>query len=78
MAADRLNVRIEDCLVVEDSITGVTAGLNSGAQVIGIPHLVAMPEHPNLRIAKSLAELSIGKLTDWYPFLNIVKGINHG
>jgi HAD superfamily hydrolase (TIGR01509 family) len=78
LAADRLNVRIEDCLVVEDSITGVTSGLNSGAQVIGIPHLVAMPEHQNLRIVKSLAELSVSKLTDWYPFLNKVKGINHG
>ncbi|CAB4574121.1 unannotated protein [freshwater metagenome] len=78
LAADRLDVRIEDCLVVEDSITGVTAGLNSGAQVIGIPHLVDMPEHPNLRIVKSLAELSIGRLTDWYPFLKRVKGINHG
>jgi HAD superfamily hydrolase (TIGR01509 family) len=78
LAADRLNVRIEDCLVVEDSITGVTSGLNSGAEVIGIPHLVAMPEHQNLRIVKSLAELSVSKLTDWYPFLNKVKGINHG
>jgi HAD superfamily hydrolase (TIGR01509 family) len=78
LAADRLNVRIEDCLVVEDSITGVTSGLNSGAQVIGIPHLVAMPEHQNLRIIESLAELSVSKLTDWYPFLNKVKGINHG
>ena len=78
LAADRLNVRIEDCLVVEDSITGITSGLNSGAQVIGIPHLVAMPEHQNLRIIESLAELSVSKLTDWYPFLNKVKGINHG
>jgi HAD superfamily hydrolase (TIGR01509 family) len=78
LAADRLNVRIEDCLVVEDSITGVTSALNSGAQVIGIPHLVAMPEHQNLRIIESLAELSVSKLTNWYPFLNKVKGINHG
>jgi HAD superfamily hydrolase (TIGR01509 family) len=78
LAADRLNVRIEDCLVVEDSITGVTSGLNSGAQVIGIPHLVSMPEHQNLRIVKSLAELSVSKLINWYPFLNKVKGINHG
>jgi HAD superfamily hydrolase (TIGR01509 family) len=78
LAADRLSVRIEDCLVVEDSITGVTSGLNSGAQVIGIPHLVTMPEHQNLRIVNSLVELSVSKLTDWYPFLNRVKGINHG
>jgi HAD superfamily hydrolase (TIGR01509 family) len=78
LAADRLNVRIEDCLVVEDSITGVTSGLNSGAQVIGIPHLVTMPEHQNLRIVNSLVELSVSKLTDWYPFINKVKEINHG
>ena len=77
MAADKLNVRIEDCLVIEDSITGVTAGLNSGAQVIGIPHLVSMPEHKNLRIVESLSELSLSKLIDWYPFLNKVKRTSH-
>jgi len=27
---------------------------------------------------KSLAEISVSKLIDWYPFLNKVKGINHG
>ena len=77
LAADKLSVKIEECLVVEDSITGVTAGLNSGAQVIGIPHLVSIPDHQNLRIVKSLAELSLTKLIHWYPFLNKVQRINH-
>ncbi len=78
LAADRLGVKIEDCVVVEDSITGVTAGLSSGAQVIGIPHLVSLPDHENLRIVNTLAELSVTKLVDWYPFLNQVKVRNHG
>lgn len=35
-AAKALNVNIEDCLVVEDSINGVLSGYNAGAKVLGI------------------------------------------
>ncbi len=78
LAANRLDVKIENCVVVEDSITGVTAGLNSGAQVIGIPHLVSLPDHKKLRIVENLSEISLKKLVDWYPFLNQNKVRNHG
>lgn len=78
LAAERLGVKIEDCVVVEDSITGVTSGLNSGAQVIGIPHLVSLPDHKNLRIVDNLTQLSVKKLVEWYPFLNQFKVGNHG
>jgi HAD superfamily hydrolase (TIGR01509 family) len=78
LAAERLSVEIQDCVVVEDSITGVTAGLSSGAQVIGIPHLVALSDHKNLRIVDKLSDISIKNLLDWYPFLNQNKVRNHG
>ena len=69
LAAQKLKVDITKCVVVEDSITGVTSGLASGAQVIGIPHLVNLPVNDNLRIVRSLSDLSLSKLLLWYPFL---------
>ena len=69
LAAQKLKVDITKCVVVEDSITGVTSGLASGAQVIGIPHLVNLPVNDNLRIVKALSDLSLSKLLLWYPFL---------
>lgn len=69
LAAKKLGVDIKSCVVVEDSVTGVTAGLSSGAQVIGIPHLVNLPAHDNLRIVKKLSDLDLTQLLNWYPFL---------
>ena len=69
MAAERLSVDIKRSLVIEDSVTGVTAGLASGAQVIGIPHLVNLPKHENLRVVSKLSDLSYSNLINWYPFL---------
>jgi HAD superfamily hydrolase (TIGR01509 family) len=68
-AANLLGVEIESCVIFEDSKTGVTSGLGSGAQVIGIPHLIDFAPHKNLRIVDSLSDLSIEKLLDWYPTL---------
>ena len=68
-AAALLSVEIEKSVVIEDSVTGVTSGLASGAHVIGIPHMVELPVHPNLRQIKNISELSIMKLLEWYPFL---------
>ena len=68
-AAKFLSVDITKSVVIEDSVTGVTAGLASGAQVIGIPHLVQLPINPNLRLVNQIGDLSISKLIEWYPFL---------
>ena len=68
-AADLLEMNISNCVVFEDSETGVTSGLASGAQVIGIPHLINLAPHENLRIVDSLSDVSIDKLRNWYPTL---------
>lgn len=65
-AAEFLGVSIEDCLILEDSITGVTAAQASGGVVIAIPHLVAIPEGDRLRVVSSVRELTLNKLTDLY------------
>ena len=69
LAAKQLSVDISKCLVLEDSLTGVQSGLSSGAKVIGIPHLVQMSEHPNLRVISSLDEITLSDILDWYPYL---------
>ncbi len=73
-AADLLEVNISNCVVFEDSETGVTSGLASGAQVIGIPHLINLAPHENLRIVDSLSDVSIDKLLNWYPSLFVGTG----
>ena len=53
-AADALSVDISRSLIIEDSITGVTAAIASGAFVIGLPHVAQLPRgekvihHPTL------------------------------
>ena len=69
LAAKQLSVDISKCLVLEDSLTGVQSGLSSGAKVIGIPHLVQMSEHPNLRVISSLDEITLNDILGWYPYL---------
>ena len=69
LAAKTLGVDITNCVVLEDSLTGVQSGLSAGAQVIGIPHLVKMPSNPNLRVVESLSEITMDRLITWYPFL---------
>ncbi len=65
-AAEFLGVSIEDCLILEDSVTGVTAAQASGGVVIAIPHLVAISEGERLRVVSSVSELTLDKLTDVY------------
>jgi len=69
LAADLLGVKNEFCIVFEDSPTGVESGLRSGAQVIGIPHLIQMIPHENLRIIDAIADVNLAQLLTWYPFL---------
>jgi HAD superfamily hydrolase (TIGR01509 family) len=54
---------ISNCLILEDSITGMNAAIASGAYLIGVPHLVSIAESERIRVIKSLAQLSFAKLT---------------
>ena len=70
MAAERLKVEIDECLVLEDSMTGVRAGLDSGAQVVAISHIVSIADEKNLRVISNLSEITFKQLVEWYPFLD--------
>ena len=64
-AAKLLGVDINNCIIFEDSPTGLTAARASGAFVVGIPHLVEVPEEARLKIVKSFTEVSISSLDNW-------------
>ena len=63
-AAQICGVEITNCLVFEDSLTGMNAAIASGAFLIGVPHLVSIQESEKVRVIRSLEQLSFAKLAE--------------
>jgi len=63
-AAQLANSDIANCLVFEDSLTGVGAATSSGAWLVAVPHLVHVDESARVRVIKSLEQLSFAKLQE--------------
>ena len=61
-AADISGSNISNCLIFEDSLTGMRAATASGAYLIAVPHLVTIEEADRIRVIKSLAQLNFNKL----------------
>ena len=61
-AADLLGVAIEDCLILEDSPTGVTAAVASGAKVVAVPSLRTIDPHEQVRIFSTLHDVTLDDL----------------
>ena len=53
---------ISNCLIFEDSLTGMSAAIASGAYLIGVPHLVSIEESERVRVIESLEQMSYTKL----------------
>jgi len=65
-AASMTNSKIDNCLVFEDSLTGMTAATSSGAYLTAVPHLVEITESPKVRVIASLEQMSFSKLQKLY------------
>ncbi|MFT4299836.1 MAG: HAD family phosphatase [Aeromicrobium sp.] len=63
LAAEALGVEAADCLAIEDSPTGAASANAAGCRVLAVPHVVAVPDHPNRRRAGSLAGLTPAAIT---------------
>lgn len=68
-AAAFLNVDIAECLILEDSITGMTAAINSGAYVLGLPHVADLPIGEKVVHVKSLVDLEIKSLSSLFEMV---------
>lgn len=67
-AAEKFTVDIKNCLILEDSPTGVQAATASGAFTIAVPHFVDIQPRNKLQIISSLRELSYETLkTNYVP-----------
>jgi HAD superfamily hydrolase (TIGR01509 family) len=62
LAATSGGHEITNCLVLEDSLTGVTAAKASGAWVLAVPHLVPIEKHGRVDTTTSLANWNYEKL----------------
>ncbi|MGY2084820.1 HAD family hydrolase [Blastococcus sp. SYSU DS0539] len=63
-AAAALGVDPSACVVVEDSLVGVTAGLAAGMAVLGVPALQPIPPAPGLTLRDTLAGLGVADLAE--------------
>lgn len=70
-SAEMLGVDIHNCLILEDSLTGVEAAQASGGFVAAIPHLVPIAESARVRVVSTVRELDREKLIslfkEWNP-----------
>lgn len=74
MAADRLDVDPHECIVIEDSVSGVTAGRAAGAVVIAVPCMHPLPTATGQVNLDSLAGITPADLTRiWHQ----VRGLPH-
>ena len=62
-AAEISGADINNCLIFEDSLTGMKAATSSGAFLIAVPHLVSIEESAKVRVIKSLKQLSFEKIS---------------
>lgn len=65
-AADLADAEISQCLIFEDSLTGVGAATSSGAWLIAVPHLVQVEESARVRVIQSLKQMSFKKMQELY------------
>jgi HAD superfamily hydrolase (TIGR01509 family) len=63
-AMDTLGVEPAGCVVVEDSLVGVTSGLAAGAAVLGVPSLQPLEPQPGLVLRDSLVGVGVADLVD--------------
>ena len=61
-AAAHFGLGITECLILEDSKTGVAAGKASGAKVVAIPHLVEIAPDEQVVVVDSLLGINVEQL----------------
>lgn len=63
LGAEALGVPIEQCLVIEDSPTGLRSATASGAVAIGVPNLLTLDEAPSHEVWNTLAGVDAARVS---------------
>ncbi|SEM13343.1 haloacid dehalogenase superfamily, subfamily IA, variant 3 with third motif having DD or ED [Blastococcus sp. DSM 46786] len=63
-AAVALGVEPSACVVVEDSLVGVTSGLAAGMAVLGVPAMQPVPPAPGLTLWNTLVDIGVAELVE--------------
>jgi len=63
-AAEISDSDIANCLIFEDSLTGMKAATASGAFLIAVPHLVKIQESAKVRVIETLEQLSFENIAE--------------
>ena len=66
MAAEKMSLSPDECVVFEDSLTGISSALEAGCAVIAVPHYVDVIEKSNLKVIETLNEVDGEMLKDFY------------
>jgi HAD superfamily hydrolase (TIGR01509 family) len=66
MAAEKMGQSPDECVVFEDSLTGISSALEAGCAVIAVPHYVDVIEKSNLKVIQTLNEVDGAMLKDFY------------
>jgi HAD superfamily hydrolase (TIGR01509 family) len=74
-AAELLGVDIADAVVIEDSPTGLRAGLSSGAVTLGVPHIVPLDGLGAHELWPTLASRTADDLSDLFDRLRTLTGV---
>jgi beta-phosphoglucomutase-like phosphatase (HAD superfamily) len=61
-----MNVEAGECVVFEDSLTGISSAQEAGCAVIAVPHYVEVSESRSVKVAQSLHEVNAAVLQDFY------------
>ena len=74
-AAASLGVDIANCLVLEDSLTGISSAQASGAYTLAIPHIVQVTPHDRTHVIETLEGLDSQALNQLFALSN-QNGVN--
>lgn len=66
LAATKLGFDPSDCVVFEDSLTGIESAKAAGCNIIAVPHYVDVPLEPRVIVLKSLEGLTSETVSEFY------------
>lgn len=71
-AAARLGVAPQDCVAIEDSVTGVTSAVAAGVPTLAVEHILPVPAGPGRRVVTTLRGWTVDDLARFRGTVDVV------